>query len=109
VLDQDAVFEQGHLGQITALPHRHHPLDGLPAGQELGLGQDLRSAAGGVPGIAAALPLGLQPGGTADALYLVRGAGARGSGGCVRLREPRLPDVHHGVVRVVLARRFVTG
>ena len=78
VLDQDAVLEQRDLGQVAPLPDRHHPLDRLPAGQELGLGQDLRAAAGRVPGVPPALPLGLQPGGPADALDLVRRTGAGG-------------------------------
>ena len=109
VLDQDAVLEQRDLRQVAALPDRHHPLDGLPAGQELGLGEDLRAAAGGVPRVAPALPLGLQPGRPANALHLVRRRVRRAGGRRSGLRQPRFPDVHDGVVRIVLARGFVAG
>ncbi len=104
VLDQDAVLEQRDLRQTAALTHGHHPLDGLPPGQELGLGEDLRTAARGIPGIAAALPLRLEPGGSANALHLVGGAAGASRRG---LREPRLADVHDGVVGIVLARGLI--
>ena len=100
MLDQDAVLEQRDLGEVAALPDRHHPLDGLPAGQELGLGEDLRPAArarASPAGAAAWPPAGSTRG---------RPAPRR------RTREPaapRLPDVHDGVVRVVLAGRVVPG
>ena len=99
VLDQDAVLQQRDLREVTPLPHRHHPLDGFPAGQEFGLGEDLRTAAGRIAGVAPPLPLGLQPGGTADPLHLVRGRRGRRRRG----RAAGLADVHDGVVRVVLA------
>ena len=78
--------------------HHHHPLDGLAAGQELGLAQDRRAAPAGVTAVTATLPLGLQPGGTADALDLV------GIGSCLARPSgllPRGPFVHNGVRRIV--------
>ena len=92
VLDDDAVLEHGDLGVARALvrrfgadlvAHHHDAFDGLAAGQELGLGQDRRAAAAGVAAVAAALPLGLQPGRTADALDLV------GRSPCPTLRPSR--------------------
>ena len=80
MLDDDAVFEHRDLGVAGArvrrfgadlVAHHHDPFDGLTAGQELGLGQDRRAAPAGVAAVAAALTLGLQPGGAADALDLV--------------------------------------
>ena len=80
VLDDDAVLEHRDLGvprarvrRLGAHPvaHHHHPFDGLAAGQELGLGQDRRTATAGVAAVPAALPLGLQPGRAVDALDLV--------------------------------------
>ena len=71
VLDDDAVLEHGDLGVAGTLvrrlgadlvAHHHHALDGLAAGQELGLAQDRRTAPAGVAAVAAALTLGLQPG-----------------------------------------------
>ena len=80
VLDDDAVFEHRDLGVAGALvrrfgadlvAHDHHPLDRFAAGQEFGFGQDRRAAASGITPVAAALPLGLQPGRAVDALDLV--------------------------------------
>ena len=68
VLDDDAVLEHRDLGVAGALvrrlgadlvAHHHHPLDGLAAGQELGLAQDRRRGGGrrrGRRGGAAAWP-----------------------------------------------------
>ncbi len=110
VFDDDAVLEHGDLGVATALVRRfgadlvadhHHPLDRLAAGQEFGFGQDRRAPASGVTAVAAALPLGFQPGRAVDALDLVvAGVGfVLGSG---------RPLVHDGVRRVV-RRRVVLG
>ncbi len=75
----DAVFEHGDLGVARALmrrfgadlvAHDHHPLDGLAPGEELGLAQDRRAATARVTTVATALPLGLQPRRSADALDL---------------------------------------
>ena len=79
VLDDDAVLEHGDLGVPRALvrrlgadlvAHHHHPLDGLAAGQELGLAQDRRTAPTRITAVTTALTLGLQPGRSADALDL---------------------------------------
>jgi hypothetical protein len=73
VLHHHAVLEHGDLGVAGTLvrrfgadlvAHDHGALDGLAAGQELGLAQDRRAAATGVAAVAATLPLGLQPGRT---------------------------------------------
>ena len=109
MLDQDAVLQQRHLRQVAPLPDRHDAFHGLPAGQELGLGQDLRAPAGGVPRVAPALPLGLQPGRPADALHLVGRCVCRARGRRTGLGQPRLPDMHDGVVGIVLTGGFVTG
>ena len=110
VFDDDAVLEHGDLGVATALLRRfgadlvadhHHPLDRLAAGQEFGFGQDRRAPASSVTAVAAALPLGFQPGRAVDALDLVvAGLGFVLGSGC--------PLVHHGVRRVV-RRRVVLG
>ena len=82
MFDDHAVLEHGDLGVARAfvrrfgadlVAHHHDALDGLAAGQELGLAQDRRPAPAGVTAVAATLPLGLQPGRTADALDLVGG------------------------------------
>ncbi len=79
VLDDDAVFEHRDLGVAGAfvrrlgadlVTHDHRPLDGFAPGQELGLAQDGWTATAGVAAVAAALPFGLQPGRSADALDL---------------------------------------
>ena len=102
MLDDDSVLEDRDLGVERALmrrfgadllAHDHDTVDGLAARQEFGFGQDRRPAAAGVPAIAAALPLGFQSGGTADALDLV---GHR-PGSLL----PRGPLVHDGVRGIV--------
>ena len=65
VLGQDAVFEDADLDSVVALADDHLAVHGFAAGQELGLGDD-GAAAAGVAGFAAALLLGLQPGGALD-------------------------------------------
>ena len=80
VLDHDAVLEHGDLRVAGPLvrgfgadlvAHDHRAFDGLATGQELGLAQDGRTSPAGVAAVAAALPLGLEPGRSADALDLV--------------------------------------
>ena len=73
VLDEDLVLEDADLGQVLALAHDHHPVDGLAAGQELGLADDRGAAATGLAALAAALLLGLQAGGALDRGDLVLG------------------------------------
>ena len=63
VLDEDLVLEHRDLGEVLALADRHHPVDGLAAGEELGLADDRGPAAAGLAALAAALLLGLEPGG----------------------------------------------
>ena len=46
VLGQDAVFQDGDLDSVVALAHDHLPVHGLPAGKELGFGDDGAAAAG---------------------------------------------------------------
>ena len=71
MLDDDAVFEHRDLGVSRALmrrlgadpvAHHHYSFDGLAAREELGFGQDRRTAPSGVAPVAAPLPLGLQAG-----------------------------------------------
>ncbi len=95
VLDQDVVFQHRDLGAVAVLADRHHPLHRLPAGQELGLGQDRRPAPAGVPVVPAALALGLQPGRALDAAHAVV-VGRAGLG------PAAVADVHHGVGRIVV-------
>ena len=76
------------LGEVLALADHHHPLDRLAAGQELGLADDRRAAAAGLAALAAALLLGLEPGGAGDRGDLVLGVA-------------RLADPGDGVLRVV--------
>jgi hypothetical protein len=87
VLDQHAVLEHCDLGPVVALADHHGPLDRLAAGEELRLGDDRRTAATGLPALAAPLLLGLEPGGTLDRADVVV--------------PVRLAHVHHGVRRVV--------
>ena len=102
VLDDNAVFEDRDLGVARTLvrrfgadlvAHHHHPVDRLPAGQELGFGQYRRAAPAGIAAVAAALALGFQTGGAADALDLV------GLGAGLLLARGTL--VNDGVRRVV--------
>ena len=62
VLDEHLVLEHADLGQVVALADHHDPVDGLAAGQELGLADDRGAAASGLAALAAALLLGLEPG-----------------------------------------------
>src|SRR5699024_5647956 len=95
VLDQHVVLEDGDLGAARQLAHHHGALDGLPAGEELGLGDDVAAAAV-VAALATALALGLEAGRALDGLDLV--AGLTG-----------LADPHHGVGRIVGARVLGAG
>src|SRR5690606_6852394 len=70
VLDEHVVLEHGDLGAASPLAHHHGALDGLAAGEELGLG-DHGAAATGVTALAAALALGLEAGRALDGLDLV--------------------------------------
>src|SRR6185503_11418694 len=54
-----------------------------------------------LPAVPAPLTLGLEPGGAADAADLVPGAGAGGRFGPLLAR---VPDMHHGVRRIVVAK-----
>src|SRR5690606_7676615 len=83
VLDEHAVLEDGDLGAAVALPHDHVAVDGLAAGEELGLG-DRRAAPPGVASVAAALTLRLQARGALERGDLVaRGAALAGRGRAV--------------------------
>ena len=79
MFDDHSVFEHRDLGvagtfvrrlRAGLVTHHHRPLDGLTPGQELGLAQDGWTATASVAPVAAALPFGLQPGRSADALDL---------------------------------------
>ena len=103
MLDDHAVFEHGDLGVEGAVvrrfatnlvAHDHHPLDGLSPGQELGLAQDGRTAPAGVAAVPATLPLGLQPGRSADALDFTVALIGLG-------RPARLPFMHDRVGRII--------
>ena len=106
VFDDNAVLENRDLGvartfvrRLSAdlVAHHHDAVNRLPAGEELGLGQDRWAAAAGIPAIAATLSLRLQAGGSADALDLTRiPLGLR----------PWRALVDHGVGRVVGRARF---
>ena len=78
VLDEDAVLEHRDLGAVAGLAHDHDAVDGLAAGQELGLGDDRRRAPPGLAALAAALLLGLEPGGAVRAPV----TSSRSSRGC---------------------------
>ena len=97
VLDEDVVLEDGDLRALAALADDHLPVDGLAAGEELGLGQDRRAAAAGVAAVAAALALGLQPGGAGHAADVVVAGGAAVAAG------PLGAVVVVGVLAAVLA------
>src|SRR5690606_26794526 len=71
VLDEHTVFEHRDLDPVAVLAHHHRALHRLPPGQELGLGQDRAAPAARVAAVAAALALGLQPGGAAHGLHAV--------------------------------------
>ena len=70
VLHEHAVLEHAHLGAALPVAHDHDAVDGLAAGEELGLGDD-GAAATGLPALAATLLLGLETGRALDAGRLV--------------------------------------
>ena len=94
VLDQDVVLEHGDLGAVAGLAHDHDPVDGLAAGEELGLGEDRRAAPALLAALAATLPLGLEAGRAGQAANLVVAAED----------WPRGADADDGVRRVVRGR-----
>src|SRR3954471_3282566 len=75
--------------------YHHRPLDGLAPGQEFGLAQDGRKATARVPAVPSALPLGFEPGGSADALDLAVGLIP------FLFLAPRRSLVHDGVGRII--------
>jgi len=75
VLDEDTVLEDGDLAQVVCLAYEHHSLDGLPASQELCLGQDRGAATSGCTALTATLPLRLHTCGAFDAGDLVNRRG----------------------------------
>ena len=91
MFDDDAVLHHRDLGVASTLvrrlgtdlvPHHHRACDGLAPGEELGLGQDRGATPTRIAAVPAALTLGLQAGGAADALDLgvrraLRGLAAR--------------------------------
>src|SRR5258707_3841675 len=105
MLDDDAVLHHRDLRVASALVWRlaadlvaddHRPLDGFAPGQELGLAQDGRTASACVTAVPAALPLGFQPGRSADALDL-----AAVLVFVLVLGGARRPLMHDGVGRIV--------
>ena len=80
VLDEHVVLQDADLRALAVLADDHHALDGLAAGQELGLGDDRHAAAALLAAFAAALLLGLQAGRALDGLHLVGRLGLRGGG-----------------------------
>ena len=104
MLDEDAVLEHRDLGVALALvrrfgarlvAHHHQPFDRFAAGEELRLRQDRRAAPARIAAVAAALALGLQSGGPADALDFIGALGPL-------LLSPRRTFVHNSVRRIVL-------
>ncbi len=71
MLDKHSVLKHRDLRAVTGVAHDHASLDRLATGQELGFGDDRRTAAAVVPALLATLALGLQPGRTADPAHLV--------------------------------------
>ena len=69
VLDEHVVFEHGDLDAAVLGAHDHHAVDGLAAGEELGLGDD-GAAPAGLAAVATALLLRLEARGALDALRL---------------------------------------
>src|SRR5207253_113515 len=101
-----AVLQHADLRAVAGLAHDHDALDGLAARQELGLGDERRAAAAGVPALAAALLLGLQAGRAAHALHVVVRAAEGGLGAVALLADAGvagLADLDDGVRRVVRA------
>ena len=70
VLDEDTVLEDAHLGAPVLVAHDHDPVDGLAAGEELGLGDD-RATAAGLTALTTALLLRLETGRPLDGDRLV--------------------------------------
>ncbi len=70
VLDEDTVLEDAHLGAPVLVAHDHDPVDGLAAGEELGLGDD-RATAAGLTALTTALLLRLETGRALDGDRLV--------------------------------------
>ena len=97
VLDQDVVLEHRDLRAVAGLAHDHHPVDGLAAGQELGLGEDRRAALALLATVAAALALGLEPGRAGQAAHTLVVSGGAATG------LARAADPYDGVGRVVRA------
>ena len=95
VLDEHLVLEHADLGQVVLLADDHDPVDGLAAGEELGLADDRGPAAAGLAALATTLLLGLEPGRPADAGDLVLGVallarpGAGAAPGRPRTRRSR--------------------
>src|SRR5215472_3488173 len=88
MLNEDAVLEHRDLGAVTALADHYRALDGLPAREELRLGDHRRAAAAGFPALATALLLRLQPRGALDRAHIVG-------------QVVRLTHVHDRVRRVI--------
>jgi hypothetical protein len=79
VLDEHVVLEHGDLDATVLRAHDHVAVDGLAAGEELGLGDD-GAAASGLAAVAATLLLGLEARRSLDPLRLgdqLHGAPAR--------------------------------
>ena len=77
MLDEHAILEHGDLRAITLLTDDHHPVDGLPAGEELRLGEDRRAAAPRLTSFTTTLLLGLEPGRPLEAGDIVAALGSR--------------------------------
>ena len=111
MFDEDAVLEHGDLRVVldrggvlmtvvagtgcdaavgAAFTHHHHAVYGLAAGQELGFGQDRRSATPRIPPVPATLAFGLESGGSGNPLDLVTDS-----------FTTRFPLVHDCVRRIV--------
>ena len=96
MLDEHVVFEDRDLDAPVLRAHDHLAVDGLAAGEELGLGHD-GAAAAGLASIATALLLRLEAGRALDALRLgdeldgalARADVRRGGGERRELRMPR--------------------
>ena len=91
VFHEYAVFDDADLNFVLRGTHNHDPVNGLAAGEKLGLGND-RPAAPGITAVAAALLLGLEPGGTLDALRFGD-----------QFRFARSSNLDDGVLRVILS------
>src|SRR5699024_6747382 len=96
------VLQHPDLSAIAGLPNRHHPLNRLPAGQELRLADDRRAAAALLPALPAALLLRFQTGGPLDGLHAI-------SLVLLVLFLPRFTDFDDRALRVVLPRGLGAG